>query len=287
MNENERDKKDIETRLLASEERLRLAEAASGVGTFELDLESDHWEWTSQVAVLFGFDPRSPKPSFADWEPAIFIDDVPKLRAAIETATRTGIYNVEFRVRHSDGSVHWLVGKGKIALDETHHGRWLRGAYHEITERKVLEARLLALNETLEARVAEVREEARTLEVLNRTGVAVAGELELERLVQSVTDAGVELSGAQFGAFFYNVIREDGEASTLYTLSGTPREAFATFPMSRNSPVFEPSFRGRGPVRSQDILTDPRYGQNPLYHVMSKGHLPVRSYLAVPVVSRS
>jgi hypothetical protein len=197
-----------------------LAEAASGVGTFELDLASDHWEWTSQVAVLFGFDPRIPKPSFTDWEQAIFIDDVPKVRAAIETATRTGIYHVEFRVRHSDGSVHWLAGKGQIASDETHHARWLRGAYHEITERKALEARLLALNETLEARVAEVRDEARTLEVLNRTGVAVAGELEPERLVQTVTDAGVELSGAQFGAFFYNVVREGVDAYTLYTLSG-------------------------------------------------------------------
>jgi PAS domain S-box-containing protein len=287
MNENERDKKDIETRLLASEERLRLAEAASGVGTFELDLESDLWEWTSQVAVLFGFDSRTPKPSFADWEPAIFVDDVPKLRAAIETATRTGNYNVEFRVRHSDGSVHWLAGRGQIASDETQHARWLRGAYNEITERKALEARLLALNETLEARVAEVRDEARTLEVLNRTGVAVAGELELERLVQTVTDAGVELSGAQFGAFFYNVVREDGEAYTLYTLSGASREAFASFPMPRNTPVFEPTFRGHGPVRVHDILTDPRYGQNPPYHGMPKGHLPVRSYLAVPVVSRS
>ncbi len=50
-----------------------------------------------------------------------------------------------------------------------HGARWLRGAYYEITDRKVLEARLLALNETLEARVAEVRDEAQTLEILNRT----------------------------------------------------------------------------------------------------------------------
>ena len=107
--------------------------------------------------------------------------------------------------------------------------RLLRGAFYDITERKSLEARLLALNETLEARVAEVREEAHTLEVLNRTGVAIAAEHDLERLVQIVTDAGVELSHAQFGAFFYNVIREGGEAYTLYTLSGAPREAFESF----------------------------------------------------------
>ena len=177
--------------------------------------------------------------------------------------------------------------EGQIAWDETHRARWLRGAYHEITERKVLEARLLALNETLEARVAEVRDEARTLEILNRTCVAVAGELDLERLVQAVTDAGVELSQAQFGAFFYNVIREDGETYTLCAFSGAPHEAFASFPMPRNTAVFEATFRGHGAVRSHDILADPRYGQNPPYYGMPKDHLPMRSYLAVPVVSRS
>ena len=286
MNDGERDRREIEARLRISEERLRQAEAAGGIGMFELDLISDLWEWTPQVAVLFGFDSRSAGTSFADWERAIFVDDVPKVRAAIETAERTGVYHAEFRVRHPDGSVHWISGKGQIAADETHHARWLRGAYHEITERKVLEARLLALNETLEARVAEVRDEARALEVLNQTGVAVAGELDLERLVQAVTDAAVELSQAEFGAFFYNRVKEDGEGYTLYTLSGAPREAFP-FPMPRNTSIFGPTFRGEGPVRSHDILADSRYGHNPPYHGMPKGHPPVRSYLAVPVISRS
>ena len=74
---------------------------------------------------------------------------------------------------------------------------------------------------------------------------------------------------------------------TLYTLSGAPREAFSKFPMPRNTAVFEPTFRGRAPVRSDDILNDARYGKNAPYHGMPEGHLPVRSYLAVSVVSRS
>ena len=163
----------------------------------------------------------------------------------------------------------------------------LRGTWHDISERKRLESRLLALNETLEARVGEVREEARSLEIINKTGIALAAELDLERLVQIVTDAGVELTEAQFGAFFYNVINDNGEAYTLYTLSGAPREAFASFPMPRNTAIFDPTFRGLGTVRSGDILRDPRYGQSAPYHGMPPGHLPVRSYLAVPVVSRS
>jgi GAF domain-containing protein len=40
-------------------------------------------------------------------------------------------------------------------------------------------------------------------------------------------------------------------------------------------------------VRSDDIRKDPRYGRNAPHHGMPKGHLPVVSYLAVPVTGRS
>jgi signal transduction histidine kinase/DNA-binding response OmpR family regulator len=132
-----------------------------------------------------------------------------------------------------------------------------------------------------------LREEARLLEKLNRVAAMVAAELDLTRVVQAVTDAATELSGAAFGSFFYNVKDDKGEAYWLYSLSGAPREAFSNFPMPRNTQVFEPTFSGTGIVRSADITADPRYGRNAPYHGMPKGHLPVRSYLAVPVRSRS
>lgn len=133
----------------------------------------------------------------------------------------------------------------------------------------------------------DVLEERRALEILNRAGSALALETDLHRLVQIVTDAGVELSGAQFGAFFYNVLNEAGESYMLYTLSGAPAEAFAKFPMPRNTEIFAPTFRGEGIVRSADITKDPRYGKNHPHKGMPEGHLPVRSYLAVPVTSRT
>ncbi len=287
MSDERLDRQQIERRLRETEERFRAAQAAGGIGWFEWDLTTDAWAATAPVAALFGIAARERHPRFADWEPVIFIDDVPKLRAAAEQARESGAFYAEFRVRPSEGSIRWIAGKGEVSRDQAGEPRWLTGVFYEITERKQLEARLLALNETLEARVAQVQEEARTLEILNRTGGVLASELSLDRLVQSVTDAGVELSGAEFGAFFYNVIDTNGEAYLLYTLSGAPREAFSSFPNPRNTAVFGPTFAGAGPVRSDDILADPRYGKNPPYHGMPQGHLPVRSYLAVPVVSRS
>ena len=132
-----------------------------------------------------------------------------------------------------------------------------------------------------------IRAEVRKLDVLNRTGAALAAELDVDKIVQIATDACTEIVDAQFGAFFYNISNEKGESYMLYALSGVPREHFDKFPMPRNTEVFEPTFKGTGVVRSDNIGKDPRYGKNEPYYGMPEGHLPVRSYLAVPVTSRS
>ena len=123
--------------------------------------------------------------------------------------------------------------------------------------------------------------------MLNRIGQAVSAELDLNRTVQTVTDAATELTGAAFGSFFYNVLDDAGGSYMLYTLSGVPKDAFDQFPMPRNTAVFAPTFEGAGIVRSDDITKDPRYGHNPPHRGMPKGHLAVRSYLAAPVLSRN
>jgi signal transduction histidine kinase/ActR/RegA family two-component response regulator len=70
-------------------------------------------------------------------------------------------------------------------------------------------------------------------------------------------------------------------------VSGVDRAEFEAFPMPRNTGIFAPTFEGEGVVRSDDIRKDPRYGRNPPHEGMPAGHLPVASYLAVPVISRS
>jgi signal transduction histidine kinase len=134
---------------------------------------------------------------------------------------------------------------------------------------------------------AEAEAARAELETLNRIGTQLAAELDVERIVQTVTDAATKLTGAQFGAFFYNVVDKTGEKLTLYTLSGAPREAFENFGHPRPTPIFAPTFYGTAIVRSDDITKDPRYGKMPPHFGQPPGHLPVRSYLAVPVSSRN
>ena len=150
----------------------------------------------------------------------------------------------------------------------------------------MLMARQRAEQERDRAR-AEAEAARADLEALNQIGTQVASELDVERIVQNVTDTATRHTRAQFGAFFYNVTDNQGEKLTLYTLSGAPREAFENFGHPRPTPIFAPTFYGTAILRSGDITKDPRYGQVGPYYGMPPGHLPVRSYLAVPVASRT
>jgi signal transduction histidine kinase/DNA-binding response OmpR family regulator len=127
------------------------------------------------------------------------------------------------------------------------------------------------------------RQETAIAAALYRVAASFASELDRQKLLQLITDEATALTGAQFGAFFFNAKRENGGAYLLYTLSGAPAEAFAGFPMPRATPLFGPTFRGEGVIRLDDVRKDPRYGK---MGNQPKGHLPVVSYLAVPVTGR-
>ena len=187
----------------------------------------------------------------------------------IEQLRTRGLWEGEFRNVRKDGT-HFTTHARITSVTLDGQAHWLC-VQEDVTLRKQLEAR--------------ERESARRLSTLKRVQEELARDLDLERVVQTATDAVTSLTGASFGAFFYNVHDARGGRYTLYTLSGAPREAFAGFPMPRSTEVFAPTFRGEGIVRSDDVTKDPRYGKNAPHHGMPPGHLPVRSYLAVPVLS--
>ena len=200
--------------------------------------------------------------------------DIPRLRSLIDGSSASDDYlgSLECDQELAAGRRTLLLNARRLDRG-SQAGQITLITIQDITERK---SALVALRESEEE-----------LRILHRVGATLASELDLKKLVQTVTDAGRELSQAEFGAFFYNDTDEAGEKYLLYALSGVPEEAFKNFPMPRNTEVFAPTFRGEGTVRVADIRQDPRYGKNSPHHGIPAGHLPVRSYLAVPVISRS
>ncbi len=262
----------IRKSVLESEERLRQGLAAADMGSWQVDLASGIRTRDSNLNRILGYEEVATRLPFAEGPQLIHPEDKAQVAAAWERGLRPGeVYEAEFRILRPDGGTRWLREQGRALPDSQGRPGVVTGVTVDITERKETDAAL--------------RQRTRTLEILNRVGAALVAERELEKIVQAVTDAGCAICGAAFGAFFYNTKNERGESYTLYTISGVPREAFAKFPMPRNTEIFSPTFNGEGVVCVGDITADPRYGKNPPYHGMPAGHLPVRSYLAVPVKS--
>lgn len=188
---------------------------------------------------------------------------------------------------------HPLIAHGELICDNPHYipphvfGREKQDASAELERLLNSVTEKARLKRELELESEGLRRHQEELNILQRVGATISSDLDLQKVVQAATDAGRELSGAEFGAFFYNVVDSKGESYMLYTLSGVPLEAFSKFPLPRNTAVFAPTFSGEGTVRMADVRADARYGHNEPYHGMPAGHLPVRSYLAVPVISRS
>jgi signal transduction histidine kinase/DNA-binding response OmpR family regulator len=256
-----------ELRFLMTQDRLSAALSSGGIAVFDLDIENDRAIVLGPLTRFFGV---SEEDAARGLPLEVFVAGVdPRDRERVLSAIERSIadnepYEIEYRVIGGDAPRRIIARGGPREMSDG--TRRFIGAIIDVSSEK----------ETEDA-----------LRVLNKAGESMAAELDLDRVVQTVTDAGVALTGAEFGAFFYNVLNESGESYMLYGLSGVPREAFADFPMPRNTELFAPTFSGAEIVRSDDITQDPRYGHNAPRFGMPGGHLPVRSYLAVPVKSRS
>jgi PAS domain S-box-containing protein len=252
-----------------SRERLDLVLRSVDLGLWYCDLPFNKLIWNEKTKEHFGLPPDADIDIHLFYE-RLHPEDRERVRSAIQAAlAERDNFDTEYRTVAPDGRIRWIRAIGRAFYLPDGTPIRFDGVTVDITSQKVL--------------LAKEQESRETAETLNRIGRALSGELDLEKLVHMITTAATELTHAQFGAFFYKVNDAQGESYTLYALAGASKDDFSSFPMSRNTAVFASTFRGEGVFRSDDITKDPAYDVNGFSPV----RLPVRSYLAVPVVSRS
>jgi signal transduction histidine kinase/PAS domain-containing protein len=278
-----------------SRDRMELVVRSAQVGVWYCPLPFDKLIWDDRVKEHFHLPPD------ADVTIDMFYDrlhpeDRARTRAAIERSIETHTpYDIDYRTVSPNGrSTKWIRAVGRTFYDERGQPIQFDGVTVDVTDRKAAEDAAVRSEKSFRQLAEDRQRTADTLQrhvaslaSLNATNLALASTTDTETIVQTATDAATHGTGAEFGAFFYNVLKPSGEQYMLYTLSGVPRSKFDKFPMPRNTAVFAPTFSGEGVVRSADITQDARYGKNSPRKGMPDGHLPVRSYLAVPVKTRS
>ena len=153
------EQKRAEEALRASEERMRLAQQAAKIGSFERNMQTGEGIWSAETEEMFGLQPGQGPKSIEEFLNLIHPEDRPHVQNLLDESIATGSTVGEWRVIWPDGSVHWIDGRWKVFKDE--QGRPLRaiGIDADITERKFAE-------ETLRASVAREHAHAKELETI-------------------------------------------------------------------------------------------------------------------------
>lgn len=136
-------RKHTETALRRNEERLRLALVTGRLGSWQLDLLTMEFTCTALCKSHYGLSPDASLAYARLWSELVHPDD----RDAMQGALRAAIehhrdYEAEYRVVWPDGSVHWLVARGRAAYDAAGHATALAGVTLDVTERHQTEEAL-------------------------------------------------------------------------------------------------------------------------------------------------
>jgi PAS domain S-box-containing protein len=188
--------------------------------------------------------------------------------AVFEATDQRRPFHFECRLSHPDGDSRWTIIAGQPRLGNDGEFLGFVGSAIDITERRKAEEAVI--------------EEVHTRETLSRVGAALASELDPDRLIQSAIDAATALTSAQWGVFFFSVVDDEGKTHEHHAVSGLPAEGFASPP-----DVADQRRRGPAIVRIDDLLSGEPDDASHIDRRWLPQDLLVRSYLSVPVVSRT
>lgn len=144
----------VERALDLSEDRLHLALDSAGMGMWDWDIVTGELTWSAICKAIFGksADTAMSYPIFLDSlhpEDREAVDDL--CHRCLDPAVRAP-YDTHYRVVWPDGSVHWVLARGKVWFEGERPLRFI-GTTVDVTEQKEAEHHLRVLVDELSHRV--------------------------------------------------------------------------------------------------------------------------------------
>ena len=126
-----------ERALRASEERLRLAQRAAAMGSWEWDLRTGAVVWSEELCLLHGIRPGSFEGRYESWLATVYPEDRQEAEAAVRDALqRGGAYAAEYRTVLPDGRIRWMAVRGQVFRDPAGQPERLLGVCIDTTEQR-------------------------------------------------------------------------------------------------------------------------------------------------------
>ncbi|WP_431268249.1 PAS domain-containing protein [Dankookia sp. P2] len=157
-------RKSAEAALRRSEERLRVAMEAGGLGAWEIAPDSGQASWDARMAAILGDPPAPGRAALAELEARIHPEDRPRARAAFRAAAAgEAEYAEEFRIRRPDGEERWLRSWGRLLPPGRPQARpgdvaeaRMAGVIADVTERRRAQERQSLLAREVDHRAKNV-----------------------------------------------------------------------------------------------------------------------------------
>ena len=211
------ERKHLDQMLRQTNERLDMAQRASGAGTWDWNILTSQLIWSPELFDLFGLDPQKSVASFEAWDSALHPEDRKIANSRINQALKEHTnLDSEYRIMRPDGQIRWINALGRGAYDD--QGRPVRmiGICIDITERKKVEEHM-AYQANLLTNITDIiysTDEQLRLTSWNHVAEEVYGWKEEEVLGRNV----VEVTGSKFDpemrSRLTNALAETGSLTT-------------------------------------------------------------------------
>lgn len=214
-----------EEALRTSEERLRLAQEAAGVGSWEWDIGSGALHWSESCYRLHGMDPARPV-AFEEWRAHLHREDVARVEASLRAALAGpgSRWEIEFRfIRPLDGEERWIIGRGQVVREPvTRRALRVLGVGLDVTERRRAEERLVLLAREVDHRAKNALAVVQAAIRLAPKHDASAFAMAVEGRVAALARAQVLLAETGWRGAALRVVAE-GALAAFLELGGTDR----------------------------------------------------------------
>jgi len=124
-----------------SDQRLKLATEATGVGIWEYDLKTRRHHWDLVMFKLFGLDPQTVSALNNDWQQLLLPGELQRMRDAVRATIKQGqAFDLTFQIRRQDGQLRFMRNRAALYDDGLDTPSRLIGTTEDVTERKMREA---------------------------------------------------------------------------------------------------------------------------------------------------
>jgi PAS domain S-box-containing protein len=118
-------------------EQYDVAVQGSSVGLWDWDIVNDDLYWSRRFKEIIGIDELGYQASFTSFEERLHPEDKESILKAVETHLVEKVpYDVEYRLRHTDGYYIWIHARGQALWDHNGNPTRMAGSIDDISESK-------------------------------------------------------------------------------------------------------------------------------------------------------